>query len=44
MKEKVLHLMEWDEGQGVPRQEPLVNLERVGGPLPGSQGEGHPRL
>lgn len=39
MKEKVLHLMEWDDGQGVPQQEFLVNLERrTGGPLPGESG------
>lgn len=44
MKEKVLHLMEWDDGQAMPRQESLVNLERVGGPSPVSQGEGRPRL
>lgn len=39
MKEKVLHLVEWEDGQGMPRQESLVNLERrLGGPLPGESG------
>lgn len=39
MKEKVLRLVEWDDGQEMPQQESLVNMEkRIGGPLLGESG------